>query len=114
MILSEDQKLIQDAIGRFAREQIAPRAAEFEAARAYPKDLFRDLADLGLMGMTLDEQYGGSKTDYVSYALALIEIAAADGGLSMMVSGITVPAGAFIHGRWFSLRQRHVWKTRVL
>lgn len=86
MILTEDQKMIQETIGRFAREQIAPRAADFEVARAYPKDLFQDLADLGLMGMTLAEEFGGSKTDYVSYALALIEIAAADGGLSTILS----------------------------
>ncbi|TNE40281.1 MAG: acyl-CoA dehydrogenase [Alphaproteobacteria bacterium] len=71
---------------RFAQEQIAPRAAQFEAARAYPKELFQDLADLGLMGMTLDADYGGSKTDYMSYALALIEVAAADGGLSTILS----------------------------
>ncbi|TNE40358.1 MAG: acyl-CoA dehydrogenase, partial [Alphaproteobacteria bacterium] len=44
MILSEEQTLIQQAIRRFAQEQIAPRAAQFEAARAYPKELFQDLA----------------------------------------------------------------------
>ncbi len=86
MLLSETQILIQDAVRAFARERIRPFSREFERAGGYPPELFEELAGLGLMGMTAPEQFGGAGADYVSYALALIELAAADGGLSTIVS----------------------------
>jgi len=83
---TEEQTLIQEMARRFAEDRIAPNAAKWEQDKAYPADLFQDLADLGFMGMTIDADYDGSKTDYISYALALIEFAAADGGLSTILS----------------------------
>jgi alkylation response protein AidB-like acyl-CoA dehydrogenase len=77
---------IRDAVRSFAQDRIAPKARAFEEARAYPPALFEDLAELGLMGMTAPESVGGAGADYVSYALALIEIAAADGALSTILS----------------------------
>ncbi len=86
MILSSTQEAIRDAISAFAREEIAPRSRAFEAAGGYPQELFSRMAALGLMGMTAPENFGGAAADYVSYALALIEIAAADGALSTVLS----------------------------
>ena len=70
----------------FARERIAPFAQEFEAAKAYPTQLYEDLASLGLMGLTAPQEVGGAGADYVSNVLSLIEIAAADGALSTILS----------------------------
>lgn len=86
MILTETQSAIQQVVRDFAQERIRPQSAAFEAAGAYPSGLFEELAALGLMGMTAVESFGGAGADYVSYALALIEIAAADGALSTIVS----------------------------
>lgn len=86
MILNETQQAIADAIRDFAQERIRPHTQKFEADGAYPAALFEELAGLGLMGMTAPEEYGGSAADYVSYALALIEIAAGDGALSTILS----------------------------
>lgn len=86
MILSSTQEAIRDAIAAFARAEIAPHSRAFEAAGGYPPELFARMAELGLMGMTAPEQLGGAGADYVSYALALMEIAAADGALSTIVS----------------------------
>lgn len=86
MILNETQQAIRDAVRDFAQERIKPRSAEFEANRGYPKELFEQLAGLGVMGMTAPEEFGGAAADYVSYALALMEIAAADGALSTIIS----------------------------
>ncbi|WP_374322289.1 acyl-CoA dehydrogenase family protein [Brevundimonas sp.] len=94
MILSETQTMIRDAVRDMARERIAPHAAAWEAAGAYPPDLFKDLADLGLMGMTAPAEHGGAEADYVSYALALMELAAADGGVSTVVSVHNAPVVA--------------------
>jgi alkylation response protein AidB-like acyl-CoA dehydrogenase len=86
MMLTDTQAAIRDGVRAFAQERIRPRSAAFEAAGGYPEELFLELAGLGLMGMTAPESVGGAETDYVSYALALMEIAAADGALSTIVS----------------------------
>jgi hypothetical protein len=86
MLLTETQQTIQDMVRAFAQERIRPRSREFEAAKAYPPALFTELASLGLMGMTVPEELGGAGADMVSYAVALIELAAADGALSTVIS----------------------------
>jgi alkylation response protein AidB-like acyl-CoA dehydrogenase len=86
MILTQTQQAIRDAVREFAQERIKPHSAAFEEARGYPSALFEELAALGVMGMTAPEDFGGAGADYVSYALTLMEIAAADGALSTIVS----------------------------
>jgi alkylation response protein AidB-like acyl-CoA dehydrogenase len=86
MILTETQQAVQEAIRAFAQEQVKPRSAQFEAAGGYPPELFVEMGALGLMGVTAPEEDGGAGLDMVSYALALIEIAAADGALSTIMS----------------------------
>lgn len=86
MILTETQTAIQEAVRAYAQDKIRPQSQAFEAAGTYPPTLFTELADLGLMGMVAPEADGGAGADYVSYALALIEIAAADGALSTIIS----------------------------
>lgn len=86
MILNETQAAIQEAVRSFAQEQIRPRSQAFEEAKGYPDGLFEEIAGLGLMGMVAPATVGGAGADYVSYALALTEIAAADGALSTIIS----------------------------
>lgn len=86
MLLNETQSAVRDAVRAFAQEQLRPRTADFEAAKGYPDGLFEELAGIGLFGMTAPEEFGGAGLDYVSYALALIELAAGDGALSTIVS----------------------------
>jgi len=86
MILTPTQEAIAHSVREFAQERIRPNAQRYEEARCYPPELFQELAELGLMGMTAPEDKGGAGADYVSYALALIEIAAADGALSTILS----------------------------
>lgn len=108
MVLSDDQEAIRDAVRVFMRERVRPRSAEFEAAAGFPATLFQELGQLGLMGMTAPTEHGGAGADYVSYALALIETAAADGALStivsiqnsIMVAGILKHASPGLQDRW--------------
>lgn len=86
MLLTETQQAIADSVRTFAQERIRPHALQFEQAGAYPPALYEQLAELGLMGMTAPEEHGGAGADYVSYALSLIEVAAADGALSTILS----------------------------
>ncbi len=86
MVLTETQAAVRAAVRDYAQEQIKPKSIQFEAAGGYPPGLFKELAGLGLMGMTAPEEVGGAGADYVCYALSLIELAAADGALSTIVS----------------------------
>jgi alkylation response protein AidB-like acyl-CoA dehydrogenase len=96
MLLNDTQTMIRDSVRRMAQQRIAPNARAWEAAGGFPAELWGELAELGLMGMTVPEELGGAGADYVSYALALIELAAGDGGLSTVVSVHNAPVLAAI------------------
>ncbi|MAU22356.1 MAG: acyl-CoA dehydrogenase [Martelella sp.] len=86
MLLNEDQRMIEDMARRFARERLLPNTAEWDRTAHFPRDVIREMGELGLMGMTVPEEYGGAMLDAVSYAVALEEIAAGDGALSTIMS----------------------------
>jgi alkylation response protein AidB-like acyl-CoA dehydrogenase len=86
MLLTETQEAVRNAVRAYAQDRLQPHSSRFEADQGYPDWVFRELAELGLMGMTAPAEYGGAEADMVSYALALMEIAAADGALSTILS----------------------------
>lgn len=85
-MLSDTQIAVRDMVRKFAQERIRPLSHRFEQQGGYEPWVFESVAELGLLGMVAPEEFGGAESDYVSYALALIEIAAADGALSTIVS----------------------------
>lgn len=96
MILTDDQTMIRDMARRFAQERLAPNAAAFEEAGELPRALLTEMGELGFLGMSIPEAYGGAQGDYVSYALALMEIAAGDGATSTVMSVHNSPVAAAI------------------
>lgn len=94
MILTEEQAMIRDAARVFAREKLVPNAEKWEKEERIPLDTLRDMGELGFMGMTVPEAWGGAGTDYVSYALALEEIAAGNGAVSTVMSVNNAPVCA--------------------
>ncbi|BBK41667.1 acyl-CoA dehydrogenase [Allostella vacuolata] len=87
MILAEEHLLVRDSARAFAQAELAPHAAAWEEARAVPRDVLRRMGGLGLLGMTVPEEWDGTGADYVSYALALMEVAAGNGAVSTIMSG---------------------------
>ena len=87
MILSEEQVRIRHMVRDFARRQLLPHSAEWDRERKFPRDALREMGKLGLMGMTVPAEWDGAGADYVSYAIALEEIAAGDGAVSTIMSG---------------------------
>jgi len=81
-MLSESQKQIRDTAHQFAQRELAPTAAERDRVPRFPREAFAKMGELGLLGMTVPAEYGGAGADYVSYVLAVIEIAAACGATS--------------------------------
>ncbi|MED5423089.1 MAG: acyl-CoA dehydrogenase family protein, partial [Pseudomonadota bacterium] len=86
MILTEEQKMIQDMSRDFARQRLWPEAGKRAEEKRFPKAELQELAELGILGMLIPENYGGSDTGYLSYVVAMEEIAAADGALSTILS----------------------------
>lgn len=86
MILTEEQRMIRDMARDFAREQLAPYAAEWDREARFPREAIAQMAELGLLGMLVPEVWGGAEVDHVAYALALEEIAAGDGAVSTVMS----------------------------
>ncbi len=86
MLLHDTQTEIRDAVRAFAQERLAPGAAARDRAHAFPGAELAEMGALGFLGMLVPEDYGGANTDLISYALALEEIAAAEGATSTIVS----------------------------
>ena len=85
MLLSDDQILIRDSAREFAQREIAPRAAEMDKTAEFPTDIAVKLGELGFLGMTISEEWGGIGADNVSLALVIEEISAADGACGLLV-----------------------------
>lgn len=85
MLLTEDQLMVRDMARRFAQERLKPFSAEWDRTYQFPRDRFAEMGALGLMGMLVPNEYDGAKVDYVSYALAIEEIAAGDGAVSTIL-----------------------------
>ncbi|MHB1359695.1 MAG: acyl-CoA dehydrogenase family protein [Rhodocyclaceae bacterium] len=86
MILNDDQRMIRDTLRDFARERLAPNAAQWDREHTFPRDALQELAGLGVWGMVVAEEWGGAGLDYFSLALAIEEIAAGDGSTSTILS----------------------------
>jgi alkylation response protein AidB-like acyl-CoA dehydrogenase len=97
--LSQDQKEIQALTRDFAKAEIDPHAAQWDRDHHFPRALFGKLAELGLMGACVPEEYGGAGVDFVSYILVLEELSRADAGVGVTVavhtSAVTLPLLAY-------------------
>ena len=86
MIPNTEQEMIRDTIRSFAREQLLPNAAAWEAGGIFPREALQELGRLGALGVTVSEEYGGTGLDYATLAFVLEEIAAGHGATSTIVS----------------------------
>ena len=108
MLLTEELILIRDTARAFAREQVLPHVRAWEAAGEIPRSLLAEMGRLGFMGMCVPTEWGGAGAGMISYVLALEEIAAADGGLSTVMSVNNSPdcAALLAYG---STEQKEKW-----
>jgi len=84
--LTDEQKMIQEMARKFAEREIKPVAAELDRTHAHPADICAKMGELGLMGITIPEEYGGGGMDYICYALALTEISKACASCGVIMS----------------------------
>ncbi|WP_415380827.1 acyl-CoA dehydrogenase family protein [Halosimplex sp. TS25] len=84
--LTQEQRQIRDMVAEFVDDEVVPRAAEIDETDEFPADLVDQMAELGLMGMPIPEEYGGAGLDYHAYPEALVEISRGSGGLGTIVA----------------------------
>ncbi len=82
-MLGEDIDMLRDAIATFAAKEIAPRAAEIDRTDQFPMDLWRKLGELGVLGMTVAEEYGGASLGYTAHMVAMEEISRASASVGL-------------------------------
>jgi isovaleryl-CoA dehydrogenase len=81
--LGEDLDLLRESVQSFAADRIAPRAEAIDRDNEFPRDLWPELGELGLLGITVDEEYGGAGLGYLAHVVAMEEISRASGSVGL-------------------------------
>src|SRR5215470_19116040 len=99
MELSDEQRAIRDLAREVAEAEIVPNAARWDRDHHFPRELFRKLGEVGLMGVCVPEELGGAGADFVAYVLVLEELSRADASVGVTVavhtSATTLPILTF-------------------
>ena len=103
--LTDDQREIRDLARRFADERIAPHAAQWDRDHHFPRELYSEMGDLGLMGICIPEAYGGAGADYLSYVLVMEELSRADAGVGVTLA-VHLGAGMLPILNWATEEQK--------
>lgn len=112
MILNDEQKMIQDMMRNYSQQKLKPTAALRDKTAQFTAQELKELGELGALGMTVAEEWGGAGLDYVSLVLALEEIAAGDGAISTIVSvQNSLPCG--ITQRYGTEEQKQKYLTKL-
>ena len=81
--LGEDIDMLRKSVSDFAAERIAPRASQIDASNQFPRDLWTELGDLGLLGITVEEEFGGTGLGYLAHVVAMEEISRASASVGL-------------------------------
>ncbi|MEL6544229.1 MAG: acyl-CoA dehydrogenase family protein, partial [Myxococcota bacterium] len=83
---TEDQQLLRETVRRFVQERVVPNAGEWDRTHTFPREVVNELGEMGLMGISVPEQYGGSAMGSVETAIVVEEVAKGDGSLALTVA----------------------------
>ena len=81
--LGEDLDMLRDLVYKFSKSEIAPRAAEIDKENEFPADLWRKMGDLGILGITVAEEFGGSNMGYLAHVVVMEEISRASASVGL-------------------------------
>jgi butyryl-CoA dehydrogenase len=110
--LNEEQRLVRAMVRDLARNEIAPHAAEVDKAEEFPAENIQKMAELGLLGLPYPEEYGGGGGDYLSYAIAVEEIARACGSTALIYAAhVSLGCGPIYY--FGSEAQKRRWLPRL-
>ncbi len=106
--LSDEQRLLRDTVRDFARQEVAPVAAELDRTKSFPYELVARMGELGLMGIPFPEEYGGGGADTLAYALAVEEMTRVDSSVAITMAAHT-SLGTMPIYRWGTDAQKDDW-----
>jgi butyryl-CoA dehydrogenase len=110
--LNEEQRMVRDMVHDFAQKEIAPRAKEVDKTEEFPAENLRQMAELGLLGLPYPESYGGGGGDYLSYAIAVEEIARACGSTALIYAAhVSLGCGPIYY--FGTEEQKQKWLPRL-
>ena len=95
--LSEKEALLQKKVREFAEEKLLPGVIERDETSSYPIDLYREMVDMGLIGLPYEKEYGGQGGNYLDYAIAVKEISRVDASLGISFSVCTSLYGGSVY-----------------
>ena len=110
--LTHEHELVRSTVREFAEQRVGPLASELDRESRFPYELVAELAELGLMGMPIPEEYGGGGTDTVAYAIAIEELTRIDSSVAITVAAHTSlgTMPIFLFG---NERQKREWLPRL-
>ena len=106
--LSEEQRAVRDLCQEFAREVVAPAAADLDREGRFPYEIVRQMGEMGLFGLPFPEEWGGAGADFLSYCIAVEEISRADAGVGITLEAAVSLGAAPIH-EFGSREQKERW-----
>ncbi|HMF29173.1 MAG TPA: acyl-CoA dehydrogenase family protein, partial [Candidatus Cybelea sp.] len=109
--LSDEQRAIGALAAEIAQRAIAPHVAQWDREHVFPRELYRTLTEAGIMGILVPEEYGGAGADYLSYALAIEELARVDAGTAVTVSVHSMICSAIV--RLGTAEQKERWLPQL-
>ena len=111
--LGEDIDLLREAVRAFATDKIAPRADYIDVNNEFPDDLWPELGNLGLLGITVEEQYGGSGLGYLAHVIAMEEISRASGSIGLSYGAHSNLCVNQLH-RWGNAEQKQRYLPKLV
>jgi isovaleryl-CoA dehydrogenase len=111
--LGEDIDLLRESVAAFAADRIAPRAADIDESNEFPRDLWPELGELGLLGITVKEEYGGSALGYLAHVIAMEEISRASASVGLSYGAHSNLCVNQLH-RWGSDEQRQRFLPKLV
>jgi isovaleryl-CoA dehydrogenase len=111
--LGEDLDTLRASVAQFARERIAPLAADIDRDNRFPRELWPEMGDLGLLGVTVEEEFGGSALGYLAHVIAMEEISRASGAVGLSYGAHSNLCVNQLR-RWGTAEQKHTYLPKLL
>ncbi len=111
--LGDEIDMLRESVCNFANDHIAPRAQEIDASNQFPRDLWPQLGDLGLLGITVDEEYGGAGLGYLAHVVAMEEISRASASVGLSYGAHSNLCVNQLH-RWGSAAQKEKYLPKLV